>query len=343
MKNPGRFAVYPLTATVFSLLLLATNGQGAEHGVVLMYHHISSTTPPSTSVSARRFKAHLDYLSSENFNVMRLSDMVSALKARQPIPLKSVAITFDDAYQSVYDTAAPELQARQMPFTVFVNTSKTRKDNQLYLDWQELGEILAAGGEIQNHGHQHDHFAYPNTNESLADWQQRVTAEVTTANELIEARLGITATLFAYPYGEYSAALSRIIGELGFIGFGQHSGAIGFESDFLALPRHPFYEGADQMSRFIERVNTRPLYINAYPAGPMQVQKTSRVSLDLSNIKLPLNCFFDGAQIAVESVSNDMIRTRPLGPFPKRRTKLNCTKPDGLGAYYWWSYLFLHQ
>ncbi|NKB97204.1 MAG: polysaccharide deacetylase family protein [Pseudomonadales bacterium] len=328
--------------TVLLLIAASTDSHGAEHGVVLLYHHVSSTTPSSTSVRPAQFEAHLDYLSAKNFNVMQLSKMVAALAAREPIPAKSVAITFDDAYQSVYDTAMPLLKSRKMPFTIFVNTSKAAEANNAYLDWQELREIQDVGGEIQNHGHSHGHLAYPQNGETQDAWRQRVTVDVTAASALIVDKLDVRPTLFAYPYGEYSKELKEIVSDLELFATGQHSGAVGFDSDFLGLPRHPFYTGADSLKRLAERTHTRPLYIEAHPMGPLRVREDSFVSLDLQNAEMPLNCFFDGALVEVESAANT-VRILSLGPFPKRRTKLNCTKPDGLGGYLWWSYLFLRE
>ena len=51
-----------------------------------------------------------------------LQELVDALRAGQPLPDRTAAITFDDGYISIYDTAWPLLRARGWPFTVFVNT-----------------------------------------------------------------------------------------------------------------------------------------------------------------------------------------------------------------------------
>ena len=52
---------------------------GADHGVVLLYHHIDDSTPAATSVVPHQFRAHLDYLDGEGFTVLRLSAMLGAL------------------------------------------------------------------------------------------------------------------------------------------------------------------------------------------------------------------------------------------------------------------------
>ena len=318
------------------ILALPTNA-----AVVLVYHHIAEDTPPSTSVSPERFEAHLKYLAENGYTVLPLADLLAMIEKDKQAPERSVAITFDDAYQSVHDTAIPMLAERGWPFTVFVNTEATSRTSSLYMDWADLARILEAGGDVQNHSHSHDSLAFPQPDEGADQWRARVKADITKAQTLIKDNLGVEATIFAYPYGEYSIELQKIVDELGLFGVGQHSGAIGTHSDFLGLPRHPFYTGADNLDRFATRVRTQPLYIQAQPRGPMRVNRNSDVSLSLSTDKdsgdlSSVNCFFDGKAVTIEEgeLSN-------LGPFNKRRTKLNCTKALGSGVFGWWSYLFI--
>jgi hypothetical protein len=41
-----------------------------SHGVILAYHHVSTDTPPSTSISPEDFEKHLHYLKENDFNVI---------------------------------------------------------------------------------------------------------------------------------------------------------------------------------------------------------------------------------------------------------------------------------
>ena len=312
-------------------------GMPVNAAVVLLYHHVSSDTPPSTSVSPGAFLAHLEYLQEQNFAVLHLTDILAAMRNGTPLPKKTVAITFDDAYQSVHDTAMPMLAARGWPFTVFVNTEATSTSSSLYMDWGDLRRVLAAGGDVQNHSHRHGYLAYPVAGETPEAWRDRVLEDIEIAQSLIQTHLGTTPTLFAYPYGEYSPGLEKLVEASALMGIGQHSGAVGAQSDFFAIPRHPFYAGADGLERFKTRVHTEPLYITVKPKGPMRVRPTSRVTLHLEAAELDkVSCFFDGRAVNIEG---DQLRD--LGPFAKRRTKLNCTKSLGAGRFQWWSYLFI--
>ena len=58
------------------------------------------------------FRQHLDYLNAEGFSVLPLSLVLKTLVNREALPDKTVSITFDDEYQSVFDHAMPILKER---------------------------------------------------------------------------------------------------------------------------------------------------------------------------------------------------------------------------------------
>ena len=324
------------SATLFSILTLFLS-YTSHAAVVLVYHHVADDTPSSTSVSPKTFAAHLDYLAEQDFKVRSLAEILTTLKSGQALPDKTVAITFDDAYQSVHDTAMPLLAARGWPFTVFVNTQATSRESSLYMSWEELRVVMDNGGDVQNHSHTHASLAYPEEGESKDEWQARVRTDINTAHTSIRENLGVEPSLFAYPYGEYSPALQTLVSEMGLLGIGQHSGAVDTQSNFLGIPRHPFHKGADSIERFATRVLTRPLHLTITPKGPLRVERGSRVSLRIEGEDLTnTNCFFDG-----EPVLMNEGQLENLGPFNKRRTKLNCTRAMGAGVYEWFSYLFI--
>ncbi len=97
----------------------------AASGVVLEYHHVATDTPPSTSVTPTQFEAHMEHLSDNDFHVWSLPKLVETVRAGGDIPERTVALTFDDAYASVYDEVFPRLQERGWPFTVFVATESS--------------------------------------------------------------------------------------------------------------------------------------------------------------------------------------------------------------------------
>lgn len=65
----------------------------AAHAVILLYHHVSEETPPSTSVTPETFQAHLDYLAEHDYTVVPLSRVMGWLAGDADLPPRAVAIT----------------------------------------------------------------------------------------------------------------------------------------------------------------------------------------------------------------------------------------------------------
>ena len=82
----------------------------ADHAVILMYHRFGEDQYPSTNVRLEQFEEHLEVLAQGQYNVLPLDDIVAHLQSGEPLPDRTVAITIDDAYLSVYEQAFPRLQ-----------------------------------------------------------------------------------------------------------------------------------------------------------------------------------------------------------------------------------------
>ena len=90
----------------------------ADHAVILMYHRFGEDTIPSTNIRLEQFDRHLEILASGDYNVWPLGKIVTHLQKKQPLPDRTVGISIDDAYFSVYAEAWPRLKEKGFPFTV---------------------------------------------------------------------------------------------------------------------------------------------------------------------------------------------------------------------------------
>ena len=177
-------------------------GRADDHAVALVYHHVSEDTPSLTSVTPETFSRHLAYLREHDFNVWSLGSILDAIEKDQAIPPNTVAITFDDAYLSVYTEAFRQLRNYGWPFTLFVNTEAIDSGYSGSMTWDQIREVVKAGGEIGNHSHSHGHLVRRQDGETDAQWRQRITGDILKAEQRLRDETGIKPTLFAYPYGE---------------------------------------------------------------------------------------------------------------------------------------------
>lgn len=325
----------------------------ADHAVVLLYHHVDAQGPDSTSVTPALFARHLDYLAQGGYTVLPLGRIVRALASGVELPDKTVAITFDDAYHSILDQAAPMLKKHGWPFTIFVSTQAIDAGYRGYLSWDELSGLVNDGAEIGNHSDSHDHLVRHRDGESDHQWQSRVRADIQRAQHALERHLGVTPVLFAYPYGEYTDQLQAVVAGLGYAGVAQQSGAVDRDVDELAIPRFPMAGRYADMQRFAISVDTRPLPVRDVAYKPrIQTEGQTRrqhFAFDLlAGAYRPgdLACYGnDGEKLSFTRQNANGVQriSMPLPAWAAGRRKINCTAPSSKeqGVFYWYSQQWL--
>lgn len=346
MLNSKLLFIFTLLLFVFSYQCVANTS-----AVILQYHNVSETTPASTSITPKTFRTHLDWLKDNDFSVLPLQEIVESLQAQKSLPAsKVVALTFDDTHHSVCDTAWPILKEYDLPFTLFINTEAVDRGFQSQCTWSQLKEITQSGLMTPaNHSHQHLNMVSNDLLMNKAEWPSLVTKEITKAQALIKENLGQASKLFAYPYGEYNSKLEDIVKELDFIGFGQHSGAIGFHSDFIALPRFP----ASGTFANLETLSVK-LYSRAFPA---QISPSIDNPINLTSAQNPprliikptkagliknINCFNGKGQPIDTRIEQDHLIVQSPDTLTAGRHRYTCTsQSDQAGRFYWISHQWL--
>lgn len=336
------------------LLFLPFELLAANHCVVLQYHHVSWDTPGITSVTPEQFQNHLDYLKKNDFQVMRLSDVVAAMTTGEPLPDYCVALSVDDAFPSIYSEAWPRAKRYGFPLTVFVSTAEVDAGNKAFLSWSQMREMAADGVEFQNHSHHHSHLNRLRAGESVDDWEQRVAMEILLAQNRITEELGKAPTLFAYPYGESNVALQKLVRSMGLVGFGQQSGPVWSEGNLAALPRFPMNALYARMRTFPTKVRTLPLpVVDVFPIDALVDDDEWQPSLTLTfapDVFRPekLTCYVNGSPDVdyqwLDSDAGLQVRVTPKGVLHVGRNRYNCTLPSKTnGRYHWYSHVWLRR
>ena len=131
-------------------IFLSCLGQSnaADHAAVLMYHRFGEDKYPSTNIRLDQFDAHLEELASGNYTVLSLAKIIRHIQDGTELPDRTVAITIDDAYLSVFTEAWPRLRAKGFPFTVFVATDPVDNGHSNYMSWDQLRQLQANGIDI---------------------------------------------------------------------------------------------------------------------------------------------------------------------------------------------------
>lgn len=333
------FRLLTFIISFFGLTLLP-----AQAAVVLIYHHVASDTPRVTSVTADELRGHLQYLKDHNFNVIGLDVLINQLKTSQPIADNSVVITFDDSYENNFTTAHPILQQFGYPYTLFISPGSIDKQDGPLLNWQQVKQMSDDGVLIANHGMWHEHMAAPEAGETKKAWRKRIKKSILDAEKSIKQHTGQSHKWLAYPYGEYSLALEQLVAEMGFIGIGQHSGAVGNSTSLTHMPRFPAagqYANLAQLSQkfrslaftIIDEHKTDALVQQANPP-------TLRLTLQITDFKpSQLTCYAFGKALNPNWETDNSFSVQADKSLTKGRSRYNCTAPSlsKNGYYYWFS------
>ncbi len=311
--------------------------EAADSAVVFMYHRFGESSSPSTNIRIDQFEAHLKELAEGGYEVLALPSILSALKRGEALPDKTIALTIDDAYLSVYRVAWPRLKAARFPFTLFVATNPIDGKLRNYMNWDQIRELAKAGITIGSQTARHLHMADSSARRNAADLKK--------SNARFVAELGEKPKLFAYPYGEASLAVKTLVIAEGFVAaFGQHSGVVYDKADFSYLPRFALNEAYGNIDRFRLAANALPLPVSEItPRDPLLTDNPPAfgftVDPSLKQISR-LACYHSGqGKLPVERLGR-RVEVRPKLAFPPGRTRINCTMPGPGKRWRWFGMQF---
>ena len=344
MIKKGKILFYlcfiEILASVFSFVCAVES-----HAVVLMYHRFDESKYPSTNIRSEQFIGQLEFLKKNDFRVWPLQKIIDHLQSQKPIPDKTIGISIDDAYASVYEVAFPILKKRNLPFTVFVATDPIDNKNSDYMSWKHLREMVESGVDVGNHSRTHLHYVNQKDNETKQAWLKRIENDVLYASRRLHEELGVKTKFFAYPYGEYNMSIAFLMESLGYVSFGQHSGAMGEKNNMNFLPRYPLSESFADLTNFKDKVLSLPLPI--LTINPLEVVTVSskpelEVELDTKIVQArDLRCYAANQGLLDMSwKGRGKVLIQATAPFTTRRSRYNCTLPIR-GRYYWYSHLWV--
>ncbi|MEW6288787.1 MAG: polysaccharide deacetylase family protein [Thermodesulfobacteriota bacterium] len=272
---PFCYALIVILFLAFFLPSVPWAGEPAGANVtVLIYHRFDENKYPTTNVSAERFREQLAYLMVNNYQVIALSDLVSAIEHKTPLPDKAVVITIDDGYRSVYDVAWPILQSFGYPFTVFLYVKGIDSGSKAYMTWDQVREVQKQGGEFQDHSYSHNRMADRPAGLDEAGYRAWIRDDLTKGAQILEQQLGHQAKILSIPYGEYNSIVQEEARKLGYAAImSQDPGSISPETDLNSIPREPILGNEwSTMKHFAEVLNRidMPVTVMEPPPAPLK-------------------------------------------------------------------------
>ena len=194
-------------------------GSRSRHALgIVTYHriayHVRDLPDPLHNVRPERFREHMTGLLYRGYQIWPLNRVIDFHLRNESLPKKTVVITFDDGFESVYTQAWPVLKELNLPATIFLNTAYLGSDEPFPFDaWgvahhhnpyvpaesyrpltiAQCHEMQKSGlVELGAHTHTHEDFRGRPT-----AFQHDLEINVERLRELF----GLSDVTFAFPYG----------------------------------------------------------------------------------------------------------------------------------------------
>lgn len=209
--------------------------QNAQQLPVIMYHHLSENPAKlgDYTVSPVQFEADLKEIKRLGYTVISLQQLCDYYDGREPLPEKSVLITFDDGYYSVYVYAYPLLKAYDMPAICFIlgyytqmySDGEKQNVNYAHMTWEQLDEmqqsgLIALGSHSYNmhklRGEGKRYGISINAGEAEEMYCDAVLEDLCTLSDAMYENLGFKPDTFAYPFGAICKQSYPVLRQMGF-------------------------------------------------------------------------------------------------------------------------------
>lgn len=210
---------------------------------VLAYHSVVDESAPkeqrlyvSQTISASQLINHFNWFKNNGYNVVSWQQVVDAEKGKTALPPKSVVLSFDDGYETMYSVIFPLLKAYNYPavfapVTSWIDTpaggkityGNTQLDrSKFFTTWAQINEMRRSGlVEIASHTYDLHHGVVTNPGgsqlpamitpiykngqyESEAQYKARLAKDLQRSSSDIAKRIGIAPRIIVWPYGAFN-------------------------------------------------------------------------------------------------------------------------------------------
>ena len=217
-----------LTSLLFAPAILATEL------TALVYHDIvPDPVTDDYAVSVTAFHKQLDTLHRLGYQPISLKTLDDVVRGRASLPKKPVLITFDDGLASFKRYALPELEKRQYPAVLSIESGWLDGLNvpESYrgrlLTWQDVRQVLQSHlVEIASHTHNLHHGIQSNSQVNLAPasitrrydpktktyegetaFRIRIRQDIKQFTQRLKVETHTKANAMTWPYGHYDSVL----------------------------------------------------------------------------------------------------------------------------------------
>jgi peptidoglycan/xylan/chitin deacetylase (PgdA/CDA1 family) len=212
-------------------LLLGSTGE-SRRAVALTYHDILPKKTVWFDCTPTEFRDQVNALKRANAHFATPREIENLVVRNQPIPARSVLITFADNYRGFYKYALPILKKERIPCIMFVHTGFVGSTvNRPKMTWAELAECQRNGVTVGSQTVTHRSLAGLTSGD--------ITRELFQSRADIAKNLKLIPAYLAYPNGSYDSTCVEIAKSVGYrMAFAETQTPITTSSNPYIVPRY---------------------------------------------------------------------------------------------------------
>jgi peptidoglycan/xylan/chitin deacetylase (PgdA/CDA1 family) len=175
---------------------------------VLCYHRFALTPVPGGGIASRycmpvtEFSWEMRYLKNHGITPISVEQLKAYWFDGKPLPAKSVLLTFDDGFKSIYEIACPVVKRYRYPAILFAYTDfiKWQKGALRYDDIQTMQKN---GWSVECHTKSHYNLGLEESKRTPEQFDALLDDELSTSLDFIKDHFNYASGILAYPYGVY--------------------------------------------------------------------------------------------------------------------------------------------
>lgn len=184
---------------------------------ILAYHSVYPVSRDPYEVTEQMFRKQMACLAEKGYRVLSLEDAIRDM-VEGSITDKTIVLTFDDGFQTVWDVAVPIMKEFDFTATVFLPIEFVGKvdgfsyelpRNEIRLmDWGLIEKAISRGITFGSHSMSH---------RNLVDLDEKTLRfELEESMRILKTRLGLKFLPFAYPFGMFNEQVQNLVRETGY-------------------------------------------------------------------------------------------------------------------------------
>jgi peptidoglycan/xylan/chitin deacetylase (PgdA/CDA1 family) len=220
---------------------------------ILGYHDFSETQPETAMrIRTSKFRKQMETIRQLGITVISLEDFSAWKRGEKEIPAKSILITLDDGWKSVYTDAFPILKEFGYPYTLFLYKNYVDGGGKA-LTTPMIQEMIKAGAAIGSHSISHP---YPITVKSFRKkgpdaFDAYLRKEMGESKRFLESKFSVKVTTYSYPGGFFTEEMLPLGKEFGYTHcFTVQPGKVKQSMPDEVLPRYMILGNYDKIFEF---------------------------------------------------------------------------------------------